>query len=152
MEKNTELLPEFVLGSLRSYIRNNELSNRFLATSSEEEIVSSCDKIINKMCPDDLFKAWLEWEGIVNYDRQIMEAVAAIYQVQLIREHERTWCCWKLSEEDIVGVAKQCGESLVGVDFDEVARRVKKGIEVAVEDVWEDCIKEAIIESRSLER
>jgi hypothetical protein len=54
------------------------------------------------------------------------------------------WCMWELTEETIRSVASKNDCNLEGLDFDDIARRVKKGIAWAVDDIWEESILDAI--------
>lgn len=97
MKKNTEILPDFVLKDLRE---QKECKN------SSREVKSSNDKInneINHMSPDEIVKNWTEWNGIINYHKQLMELIEGAFQVKLVREDsKKKWCCWELDMEEIL--------------------------------------------------
>lgn len=62
---------------------------------------------------------------------------------------EKTWHLWDLTQETIEAIAKQKGLSLEGKDFDEIARQTKKGIDAALDFVWEEAIENAIRNTRA---
>ncbi len=51
-----------------------------------------------------------------------------------IRQQERTWNCYTLSELDIQEVAEQKGLSLEGIDLEDVISSIKKGIGWALDN------------------
>lgn len=59
-------------------------------------------------------------------------------------EKERVWPLWNLTDETIKAIAREKGLSLAGKDFDEIARVTKKGIDAALDFVWEEAVKNAI--------
>ena len=83
----------FVLGALRDKIRNSDIPGGFIASHSEHDVEKMADNIIDKTCPDDIFKEWLEWEGVTKYDKGIVKrikaAIESIYLVKLVNETER---------------------------------------------------------------
>lgn len=63
-----------------------------------------------------------------------------------IRQHERTWDCYTLSELDIQEVAEQKGLSLEGIDLEDVISSIKKGIGAALtnrDEIIEEGIRQA---------
>lgn len=59
-------------------------------------------------------------------------------------EKEKTFECYTLCEEDITHVAEQKGLSLEGIDLDDVAYYIKKGVSAGIEDVRDEIIENAI--------
>lgn len=59
------------------------------------------------------------------------------------KREKQTWEMWTLSEDGIREIAKQKKLSLNGIDFDDVAHYVKKGIQAAL-DNWDEIIYNAI--------
>lgn len=57
---------------------------------------------------------------------------------------ERTWNTWVLHESTIKEISGRKGLSLEGKDMDEIARLVRKGIDAALDFVWEEAIENAI--------
>lgn len=57
--------------------------------------------------------------------------------------HEE-WACWTLSTEDIIGIAKRKGISLKDKSIEDIARRVKKGIQWALDEHWEGIVIDSI--------
>ncbi|MDP2755500.1 MAG: hypothetical protein Q8P40_14075, partial [Nitrospirota bacterium] len=60
-----------------------------------------------------------------------------------IRQQERTWDCYTLSEDDIKEVAERKGMNLEGIDLEDVISSIKKGIEWAL-DNRDEIIEEGI--------
>ena len=92
----------------------------------------------------DLIKLGFE----VSDDEDRTDMLEALAKCKLVLEptedKERVWPLWNLTEETIKAVAKEKGLSLAGKDFDEIARVTKKGIDAALEFVWEEAIENAI--------
>jgi hypothetical protein len=59
-------------------------------------------------------------------------------------DKERVWPLWNLTDETIRAIAREKGLTLAGKDFDEIARVTKKGIDAALDFVWEEAVKNAI--------
>ena len=60
---------------------------------------------------------------------------------------EKTWPMWILSESDIIGVTKQFGLDIEGLDPDLIVHHFKKGFMPLV-DSWEEILKVAIEQAR----
>lgn len=84
----------------------------------------------------------------VSDDEDHTEMIEQLARCKLVREHpvgeEKTWPLWNLTQGTIEAIAKQKGLSLVGKDLDEIARLTKKGIDAALDFVWEEAIEGAI--------
>lgn len=75
----------------------------------------------------------------------ILEALGKVKFVLLHPgDKEKTWTLWNLTQGTIEAIANQKGLSLVGKDLDEIARLTKKGIDAALDFVWEEAIENAI--------
>ncbi len=61
-----------------------------------------------------------------------------------MNSEERIWHLWDLTQDTIEAIAKRKGLSLEGKDFDEIARLTKKGIDAALDFVWEEAVLNAI--------
>lgn len=59
-------------------------------------------------------------------------------------EQEKAWPMWVLTQGTIEEIAKQKGLSMVGKDPDEIARMTKKGIDAALDFVWEEAVEGGI--------
>jgi hypothetical protein len=62
----------------------------------------------------------------------------------IVKDGERSWQLWNLTEGTIKAIAKHKGLPIVGKDFGEIARVTKKGIDAALDFVWEEAIENAI--------
>ncbi len=84
----------------------------------------------------------------VSDDEDHTEMIEQLAQCKLVRLHpigeEKTWHLWDLTESTIEAIAKQKGLSIAGKDPDEIARITKKGIDSALDFVWEEAIENAI--------
>jgi hypothetical protein len=107
MKKNTETLPEFVLKDLRESEKYDNFSREVKGgyTKSNDEI----EEEINQMSPDEIIKNWLEWNGMMDYQEKLMQLIESAFQVKLERKTGKTWCCWILSEEEILKAMKDYG-------------------------------------------
>lgn len=54
------------------------------------------------------------------------------------------WSCWTLNTDDIIGIAKRKGISLIDKDIDDIARLVKKGIQWSLDEQWEGIVADSI--------
>lgn len=81
-------------------------------------------------------------------DEDHTDMLDALAKCKLVLEHpedkEKIWPLWNLTEETIRAIAKQNGLSLAGKDLDEIAQITKKGIDAALDFVWEEAIENAI--------
>ncbi len=84
----------------------------------------------------------------VSDDEDHTEMIEQLAQCKLVRLHpigeEKIWHLWDLTQSTIEAIAKQKGLSLTGKDLDEIARITKKGIDSALDFVWEEAIENAI--------
>ncbi len=84
----------------------------------------------------------------VSDDEDHTEMIEQLAQCKLVRLHpigeEKAWHLWDLTQDTIEAIAKQKGLSLTGKDLDEIARITKKGIDAALDFVWEEAIENAI--------
>lgn len=84
----------------------------------------------------------------VSDDEDHTEMIEQLAQCKLVRIHpvgeEKVWPLWNLTGETIKAIAREKGLSLVGKDFDEIARQTGKGINAALDFVWEEAIENAI--------
>jgi len=75
----------------------------------------------------------------------MLEALGKVKFVLIHPEDkERVWPLWNLTDETIRAIAREKGLTLAGKDFDEIARVTKKGIDAALDFVWEEAVKNAI--------
>lgn len=75
----------------------------------------------------------------------MLEALGKVKFVLIHPEDkERVWPLWNLTDETIKAIAREKGLTLAGKDFDEIARVTKKGIDAALDFVWEEAVKNAI--------
>ncbi len=76
------------------------------------------------------------------------DVLEALGKVKFVLLHpgdkEKTWPLWDLTMETIEAVAKEKGLSIIGKDPDEIARLTKKGIDAALDFVWEEAVENAI--------
>jgi hypothetical protein len=80
----------------------------------------------------------------------VLEALSKIKFVLLHpRDKEKTWPLWNLTQETIEAIAKENGLSITGKDLDEIARITKKGIDAALDFVWEEAIENAIKDTKA---
>ncbi len=88
----------------------------------------------------------LGFEFTDNPDHEdVLEALGKVKFVLLHPgDKEKTWPLWDLTMETIEAVAKEKGLSIIGKDPDEIARLTKKGIDAALDFVWEEAIENAI--------
>ncbi len=81
-------------------------------------------------------------------DEDHTDMLDALAKCKLVLEHpedkERVWPLWNLTEETIRAIAREKGFSLTGKDLDEIARLTKKGIDAALDFVWEEAIENAL--------
>ncbi|MDW7727969.1 MAG: hypothetical protein SCH70_12835 [Candidatus Methanoperedens sp.] len=86
-----------------------------------------------------------KWEGF--------EAICQICKWDLEKAisniQPEEWCCWTLSTDDIIGIAKRKGISLAGKNVDDIARRVKKGIQWSLDEQWELIVANSILDSKA---
>ncbi|MFZ2410636.1 MAG: hypothetical protein WAW23_03610, partial [Candidatus Methanoperedens sp.] len=83
----------------------------------------------------------------VSQDEDHTSMIEQLALCKLVREQvpgEKEWPLWNLTERTIRAIAKEKGLSLTGKDFDEIARVTKKGIDAALNFVWEEAIENAI--------
>lgn len=83
----------------------------------------------------------------VSQDEDHTSMIEQLALCKLVRESghgEKEWPLWNLAEETIKAIANEKGLSLVGRDFDEIARQTKKGIDAALDFVWEEVVIGAI--------
>ncbi len=84
----------------------------------------------------------------ISDDEDHTDMLEALAKCKLVIEHpedkERVWPLWNLTEETIRAIAREKGLSLTGKDLDEIARLTKKGIDAALDFVWEEAIENAI--------
>ncbi len=84
----------------------------------------------------------------VSDDEDHTEMIEQLAQCKLVRLHpvdeEKTWHLWDLTQSTIEAIAKRNGLSIAGKDLDEIARITKKGIDSALDFVWEEAIENAI--------
>ncbi len=96
----------------------------------------------DKLVFRDSCKAWNFWWGT---EEELAESMYDIYREILASYRpERTWPLWNLTEETIRAIAREEELTLIGKDFDEIARQTKKGIDAALDFVWEEAIENAI--------
>jgi hypothetical protein len=81
-------------------------------------------------------------------DEDHTDMIEMLAQSKLVREHtpdgEKIWSLWDLTQGTIEAVAKEKGISIAGKNLDEIARLTKKGIEAALDFVWEEAVENAI--------
>ncbi len=84
----------------------------------------------------------------ISDDEDHTDMLEALAKCKLVIEHpedkEKIWPLWNLTEETIRAIAREKGLSLTGKDLDEIARQTKKGIDAALDFVWEEAIEGAI--------
>lgn len=67
----TERLSEYFLGHIRQRMGAGDKNDK------------SCDDKVNRLTNNELFEEWLNWEGILGYDRTLRNLVEQIYGVEL---------------------------------------------------------------------
>ncbi len=85
---------------------------------------------------------------MVSDDEDHTDMIEMLAQCKLVREHtpdkEKIWSLWDLTQGTIEAVAKEKGISIAGKNLDEIARLTKKGIDAALDFVWEEAVENAI--------
>lgn len=138
--KNTERLNVKVIGDIFSLLRQK------YSTKFNVDVNRLIDEM-NEMTPNELMGSWLAWNGIICFSGSVKQAVASIYQLKLDNDPDRKWCCWTLSEEEVLKAMKDVGvPESYGLDKSDdnresfvcdVVDRFKDALSVMGEE-WED--------------
>ncbi len=83
----------------------------------------------------------------ISDDEDHTDIIETLSQCKLVREQseaEKIWHLWDLTQGTIEAIAKEKGLSIAGKDMDEIARKAKKGIDAALDFVWEEAVENAI--------
>ncbi len=84
----------------------------------------------------------------ISDDEDHADMIEMLAQSKLVRKHspdgEKIWSLWDLTQGTIEAVAKEKGISIAGKNLDEIARLAKKGIDAALDFVWEEAVENAI--------
>ncbi len=83
----------------------------------------------------------------ISDDEDHMDIIEALSHCKLVREQpeaEKIWHLWDLTQGTIDAIVKEKGLSIAGKDMDEIARKAKKGIDAALDFVWEEAVENAI--------
>ena len=87
--------------------------------------------------------SWEGFEAICQMCKSEMEDA-----IKNIKNEE--WACWTLGTDDIIGIAKRKGISLINKDVDDIARLVKKGIQWSLDEQWEGIVADSIRDASHL--
>ncbi len=76
--KNAEIMKKKNTDRIDNDILNNVREN--LGVESDDK---SRDDEINMMSPSELFKRWCEWNGLINYSKEIKRVMGNIYGIDI---------------------------------------------------------------------
>ncbi len=147
--KNTDRLSKEILAILRY---------RFTGDEKGEE--KRKDDDINIMTPNEIFREWLSYRGIIGQEEYLKKMFMGIFNIDedmlMSSSKYRVWCCWLLDEEEILHAMEEVEVPVsLGLDVSddnkeafigEVIERFKNSLST-IFDEWEDDLMNCVIDT-----